>query len=302
MSLLSRKIARGLLSLLFVINAMSAAMLAVADSESCERPKDSKQQMLFSNKPLALLYSALLPELAESPKAVVAADQIIFAPESNMHDYQLSLNDLQRIQRAGVIYWYGPLVEPQLAKLKSRFSDKRWLALANSEHAWLSFEGMENLLNGLSDELKREGMRAELIDAQKQKVSKQLLAIKAKYQKVFKPFAEQKFLLGHSAFSQLLEELGLNGAVIYSAGHSHGHHGHGEKDKLAIQQQIAAGDIYCAVAEPDLSFEQLQRRFNQLTVVELEPMAGSVDLTHDGFAQFLEKSLTALQQCLQRVH
>lgn len=243
----------------------------------------AQPSLLFSNKPVAMLYSAVTGK-------ELSAAQVLYPDDRNMHDYQLSVADLKKLNAAEVIFWLGPHAEPQLAKLRQRFSNKEWVALADAEHAWLSWQGMQLMLSNLQS--------SDYVPSVED-VSKQLHALKVRYEKALSALTEEKFLLGHAAFQPYFSEIGLNGGLIYSQGHSHGHHEMGEKERLKAQQLIASGEVVCAIEEPDLHFDHLNKRFPGLRLIRLEPMATSFELSPASFMAFNEYNLQQLLACLK---
>lgn len=243
----------------------------------------AEPNILFSNKPVALFYASVT-------STTLSDEQVLFPDDRNMHDYQLSVVDLKKLNRADVIFWLGPTSEPQLAKLKQRFTQKQWIALADTEHAWLSWRGMQQMLKNL---------QKSAYGKPRENISEQLLSLKSRYEKELSRFSGQKFLLGHAAFEQYFAELGLTGAVLYSAGHSHGHHGMGEKERLGVQKLLASGEIRCAIEEPDVHFDGLSRRFAGLKLIRLEPMATSFRLVPSSFLAFHQYNLQQLLGCLK---
>ena len=243
---------------------------------------------LFSIKPLLMLYSALAQTAQQS-------EQVLIASAKNPHDYQLSIHDLQRLQQTKTLYWLGAKQEPQLAKMATRFSQQQWLAVKTSEHAWLEQKSLIVLVRELSLLMPQQ--------AKKDRAEKQFIqtinARFAHWQKRFKPYQQQPVLLGHQAFAGFAESLGLTHIEIYRSGHSHGHKADGMHDVVALQKEIAAGHIVCAFAEPDISFATLQRRYPQLQVGLLEPLAQSSGFGPDAFIQFIDQSAETIYSCVK---
>ncbi|MCK5880683.1 MAG: hypothetical protein KAG18_02340, partial [Sinobacterium sp.] len=104
-------------------------------------------------------------------------------------------------------------------------------------------------------------------------------------------------LMAHSAFSQWVQALSMPAPVYYSTGHSHGKAAQGGRQSLKIQQRIMAGEISCAIEEPDAHFDQLERKFPQLQTIMLEPMADSQALEQGAWLQFWRYNWRKLSVC-----
>lgn len=275
---------------LSLLAGMIVVMLASMPLQASEQDKLAKP--LFSLKPLALLYAALYHQNIDS-------EQVLYPADQNVHDYQLSVNDLRKVQKHQTIIWFGHDVEQPLAKLSKRLTDKVWLEVGNKEHIWLEPAALDSVLQAMIDAAPIE-QQAKLTNNKQQllqRIEQSLSQWKAK----FAPFKEQPIIVGHSAFNALLNALDVHNILTYSVGHGHGHGGHhhgGTRKQLAIQKRIQQGDVHCVISEPDLSFDSLSQRFKQLTIVQLEPMATSIALDSKGFEQFLHNNIEAAYNCL----
>ncbi|NRB37859.1 MAG: zinc ABC transporter substrate-binding protein [Pseudomonadales bacterium] len=248
--------------------------------------------LLFSIKPLAMLYQSLAIEGSPRP-------EVLFKQNKNPHDYQLSVNDIQRVQQAQAFYWLG--TEANLQKLSQRLKNQHWHQLNGlHEHAWLDKKGIDALVAQLSDMMQKNApANAGHIQQKQTSFSRQIHGRFAYWQKQFKPFAETPILLGHSAFATFAKDMGLHHVEIYRSGHSHGHKASGMHDLLDLQKEIAEGHIRCAFAEPDISFEKLQRRYPALKVAMLDPMAQNMDMTANAFIHYIDANAATMHQCLK---
>lgn len=245
---------------------------------------------LVSIRPLALLHQTLLPDMP-APDTLLPAN-------TNLHDYALSASDLQRVHNAPVLLWLGSNNEKFLERLERRFANKnRWMALApGSDHVWLDPAQLPALIHNMAEALTElHPQHSDQITSQKRQFLAALAQWQSDWQDKLTPFRQTPLVMGHDAFLSMARQLGLENVQLYIAGHSHGHRHGGTRDLLGIQQQLASGDIYCLVEEPDVSFRQLQRRYPQTVSVLLEPMAAS----YNDYLVFLNDSADKLLQCLQ---
>lgn len=260
------------------------------------KPADS---VVFSIKPVALIYAALTEQ-------TVKPEQVIYSARLNMHDYQLSVQDLKKIDKAERVYWLGPEVEQSLARLKPRFTSQHWQALLapaayqkNQEHAWLDPVQLRAMIIAMAADLESEHPENATVIANRSERLLAAMSSRIGYWSVhLQPYQQQAFLVGHSAFADFFHALGLRQAKVYSMGHSHGQQALGAKEKLQIQQQIQDGGIRCAFEEPDVSFAGLQKRFPNLQRVELEPMASSQAFDELALLAFIERSAGAIASCI----
>ncbi len=245
-------------------------------------------------KPLALIYLALMPTDTPAP--------VILVPEAaNPHDFALSVSQLKSVQKADVILWMGSKQEPFMDGLQQRFSgtQQTWVAVSDTPHTWLTPDGIVEISEQLAAALSAQYPQwAVTIRSRQQQLQQQVAQLFAASRQQLAPYADTPFLLGHSAFAEFAQALGLAGAVYYQAGHSHGDSPMGMQTMLQVQQRLARAQIHCAIEEPDISFAKLAQRYPSLKRVMLSPLAQGVALNDHGFVQFLEQSVARLQQCL----
>ena len=247
---------------------------------------------LMSIKPLAMLYQALSADSASVP-------EVLLSGEKNPHDYQLSVEDIRRLQSSTAFYYFGS--EANLSKLSRRLSNDKWHQLKGNEaHAWLSHKALLKLIPQLSKMMqKQQPELAKHIQQREKSLLRQLQQRFDYWQKQFGPYANEAILLGHTAFEVFVKDLGLKHVEIYRSGHSHGHKADGMHDLISLQKEIAAGDIRCAVEEPDISFAKLQARHPSLALIQLQPMAQSIELEAKAFIHYIDTNAAAIYQCLK---
>ena len=242
-----------------------------------------------SIRPLALIHQALLPD-APAPGVILPAGQ-------NLHDYALSVSDLRHLQQASLLLWLGDHNEGFIARLAAQQPRPHWHALApDSDHAWLDPARLPALIDVMAGVLaQQQPQQATAIAARQAALLASLENWQQQWQASLAPHRDTAFLLGHDAFLPMTRQLGLNGALLYRSGHSHGHRQDGTRSLLVIQQQLADGTIRCALEEPDISFAALAKRYPRLQRRQLKPMADNAD----SFISFLHHSAATLADCLQ---
>ena len=265
--------------LLFAIITCSTVTTAA------EKPHTS-----VSIQPLALIHQALLPS--------APAPDVILPPHHNLHDYALSIDDLKSLQQADILFWLGERNETFIAIIERQRKHRgQWYALApGTSHAWLNPAQIPDLVNNMTKALQQHHPdAADAIEQSRRQLLADITDWQNQWQKELAGYQDTPFLLGHDAFLAMTEALGLHGAQIYRAGHSHGHAGGGARSLLQIQQQLADGTIRCALEEPDISFATMAGRFPQLQLYRLSPMAQNAD----SFTGFLHASAQTLADCLK---
>ena len=251
---------------------------------------------LFSIKPLALVHSELRPGAAS--KATV-----LIPPQRDLHDYSLSMADISALQTSPVVFWLSASAEPFIAKIQPRIQGSHaWHALdveGKNQHPWLSREKIEAMSAQMAQQLQRQYPAEKTqIAAQQQQFLHSLNARMAYWRTQFSAHKAAPVLLGHDAFASWLQDFGVP-VVMYRAQAGHGAQQSGMQELLSAQQRVAKGEIRCAVAEPDVSFSALQRRFPALKVVQLQPMADSIALQPHAYLAFVDATAQAILACVK---
>src|SRR5690554_1251214 len=254
----------------------------------------AQERVLVSIYPLALIYQALIPEAAPA--------DVLLAADQNLHDYALSINDMRKLQSANTVFWLGDHNETFIAKIEQRFAkNARWTALARDggEHAWLNPQKLQRIIEQMAIVLaEQHPKQSDAIHTRKTQLTSALEAWLNTQQERFSDYKSTPFLLGHNAFIPFAEAIGLEAAVMYLSGGSHGHAQSGAKTLTLIHKRIARGEIRCAIEEPDLSFAQLAARYPQIQRFQLQPMANAIAQTDTGLMQFMQASADTLYQCV----
>ncbi len=257
--------------------------------------KKSVPTVVVSIKPLALIYAALQPEH-------VSDVQILIPAERNLHDYALSVKDLKRLHGADTLFWLGADSEPFIAKVQKRFSgNKQWIAVAESSpHGWLDVAQLQSIVDKMVNALiVSHPQDKPVIELRGKNFMQSVKQRQAYWQQQLQPSAEKPFLLGHSGFVAFANNIGLKHAELYLAGHSHGHAQGGMHELLEIQKHLSEGEITCALQEPEVDFGDLAKRYPQLKLGYIEPMARQIKVGQESYVQFFDATAKAFQQCLK---
>jgi zinc transport system substrate-binding protein len=249
----------------------------------------ANSNVLVSIPPLAMLYQQLMPQ--------AHSVDILLHSEQNMHDYALTIQDLKRLHQAPVFIYLGGDNEAFLHKVKAKNNKAQWFALApDSEHIWLDFNQLPQLIQALASVLQQlYPEQSHAITQNQQRLLADLKHLQNQWQQRFSAHQNQPFLLGHDAFAVFAESLGLTGAMLYLAHHSHGHKQSGAKTLLQLQQRIGKQEIICAIEEPGVSFQALKQRYSYLNTVQLSAY-GEANIN---FIAFLQSNAEKLLHCLQ---
>lgn len=265
--------------------------MAIANAED----KNAVVITMVSVKPVALIYAALQPEAAESIQILIPADR-------NVHDYALSIKDLKRLQTAKTLFWLGAESEPFIAKVQKRLSgDGQWIAVAGAApHAWLDVTQLPTMVKKMTDALVRQNpQEKDIIETRASDFLKVVMQRQTYWQQQLQPYANTPFLLGHDAFVAFASNIGLKHAELYRGGHDHGHAQGGMHELLSIQKELSEGKINCALQEPEVDFSDLAKRYPDLQLTYIEPMAHKIAITPQAYIQFFDETAQAFQQCLQ---
>ena len=274
---------------IILLSVFSFAVIASATENN------SPATVMVSVKPLALIYAALQPELAETVQVLIPADR-------NLHDYTLSITDLKRLKAADTIFWLGAESEPFIAKVQKRLDkNNQWVAVANPHsHAWLNVEQLPVIVEKMVNVLvaNRPSEKAKL-EQRAENFLKAVTQRQSYWQQQLQLVANTPFLLGHDAFADFARNIGLKHAELYRAGHDHGHAQGGMHELLAIQKKLRDGEINCAMQEPEVDFTHLAKRYPNLKLAYIEPMAKNIIIAPLSYMHFFDATAQAFQQCLQ---
>jgi ABC-type Zn2+ transport system substrate-binding protein/surface adhesin len=264
---------------IFSFLALGAQAFASTDVE------DSHEDVLLTSvRPLAFLAKTIIDKPID----------VLFPSDISMHDHDFSVKDMERLSQVGTIIWLGPQHEHGLSKLQQRFQHKQWVAVGSeAEHEWLHAEGAFRLLVSMATQLnvKAYGLKVEQFKTE-------LYQARDEWREVFQPLSQTPLLVGHSAIKVFAQDMGLENIKTYAAANSHGHEQSGASELLDIQKLIANGDLYCAIEEPDVSFQKLKKRFSTLQTVKLEPMGTSVKVSEQAYLDYYNLLAEGLYLCL----
>ncbi len=283
-------------SIIFVISLMGFSMFAQANAQAGIAGDNNKttQTVMVSAKPLAMIYAALRPQQPVN---------VLLPSDRDMHEYSLSIRDIERLQTATTFIWLGEKSEPFLVPLQQRFATKNnWVAIAdNTAHAWLDQQQITIMINSMAKMLvKTYPAEKKSIERNSGVLIKEINQHYQYWQGRLKPYINKPFLLGHDAYTVFAKNIGLQQAVLYRTSNDHGHAQAGMYEILDLQKRIAQGEIICAMEEPEVSFAALAKRYKTLKLGHLDPMAANIPIDANAYLAFIDASAMAFESCFQK--
>ena len=260
-------------------------------------------QVLASVHPLALVAASVVP---------VADLTVLVPPGMTPHDFTLRPSDVDRIQKADVIFWAGAGAEPYLAGFAKRWPDKQWIDVSawadadeheheheahaadeheghehHDPHWWLDAELMVVAQQHLAQALGKDPAPFAAAVEQQLQASAQVLA----------PLHERGFFVFHRAWDHWVEHFGLKqmGAFTLTPEQKPG-----MKTLQTMRGQLQRGEVVCVFSEPEFSPALVESVVRGLDIQrgELDPMALNIPLTPDGYPAFLRDLTQRFEQCL----
>lgn len=213
------------------------------------------------------------------------------------------MQDIVKIQQAEQVIWLGPLNEPFLkASAEKSAQQDQWIAIGgNTLHPWLSQQQVMMMIKQLTLVLvKLHPTEAERIHQRAKQLTMDINQRFLYWQNKLQPLQYKVFLLGHNAFDIFAKDIGIQQVVIYRANNDHGHKQAGMKELIDIQQHIKNGEIACALEEPEVSFAALKKRYPQLNISTLDPLANNISVGAKGYLAFIDENAQAFEQCFSK--
>ncbi|MFP1681952.1 metal ABC transporter solute-binding protein, Zn/Mn family [Alloalcanivorax sp. C16-1] len=238
--------------------------------------------VVASVEPVAMTLRALYGEQAE----VVT----LLAPNQSPHNPMLSPRQMLTLRQADLVVWLGAEAEPAVADLMARrdgpsvallslpgvtrregghehdhdHSHEHDHAGALDPHLWLDPDNMAVLARGVAardgDHLPdgEPGRFLEALDIARQAAAQRLA-----------PLADRPWLSYHNPWGYFQQRLGLSAPVTVSAQLGAGP---GSRRFVVLAEQVARGDVTCAVLEPEAQRGLIQRLCPDCRAVALDPL------------------------------
>lgn len=253
-------------------------------------------RILVSNKPLALIAAATYP-----------AEHIdILVPDGmSPHDYSLRPSDIGKIRQAEKILWAGDHVEPFLEKFEQQSSGVEWLnatelmkeagLYGTDPHVWLSPELAIEISKRISlwNPIDIEQAQKDH-DAFANQITQLITDSKAR----LAPVNKTGFFVFHQAYDYWFQTLNLEqtGSFTLSPERKPGaRHVH------EMRTQLQNKEVTCVLTEPQFSPALVTTLIQGLEIKQgqLDPLAGSSQLTKTAYVDWLSGMVNTLEECLR---
>lgn len=243
-------------------------------------------QVLASVHPIALMAASVVP--TEQLHTLVPKGM-------TSHDFSLRPSDIDSIQSADIIIWAGKESEPYLAGFTQRWKDKIWIDISEygkdkevkDPHWWFATDIMIQAQNRLATELGVTNSRFE---------DRLQTATKNAYNEL-KPLQKQGFFVFHQAYDHWVTAMNLHqvGAFTISPERKPG-----ARTLQKMRRQLSQGEVVCVFSEPEFSPALVDATVADIQINrgELDPMATHIELTEDGYVNFIEDLTQRFKRCL----
>lgn len=274
--------------------------------ESRAEPKAKSQKILVSVYPYALLLNSFKHEADIS--------EVLVAPGSSGHDFQLRPSHLKKINQADIIIWGGESLEPGLAKAfvghKQQIQLDQVKALQVLQgsgyeydidpHIWFSQQNAVLIARVIANAL---GYSEATLNAFEAK----LASINAAQQVPEQVASTKSLWVYHDAFSYLEKDMGIKHSLVIKQNHNTQL---GLKHWQEIRKQLEEANKnkqgICLLTVPGFDesseakklYEEVKRldMQNQFTSIEIDPLASSKAYQH--YLDFLQDTRAQILSCL----
>ncbi|OMH25951.1 hypothetical protein BGP75_24535 [Motiliproteus sp. MSK22-1] len=262
--------------------------------------------------------------------------QMLLPAHSSPHDYQMRPSDMQKLQKADLVFWVGPSLERFLSNVQETSPEStNWIelqALFESEATQSQIKTTEN-----SDEMEHasehqqdhnhEGMdphiwlspihagiiarkiAATLIESDPESTQtysdnlaeflKQLQKQDLSLKKQLSEIKDSGYYVFHDAYGYFERHYGLHhlGAFTLSPDRKPG-----AKRLQNIREQLESSDVRCVFTEPQFKPSMVRAITEGLKVntQELDPLATSIALHANGYFMFLQQLADSYVACLKK--
>lgn len=243
--------------------------------------------MLASLHPLAMIAASVV-----EPSEL----GVIVAKSESPHTFRLKPSDIERINRAKVVVWAGPYMEPYLAKLAESNTKTKWIDISkininssiNDPHRWLSTQAAIGLQRELAEYL---GVQSTLFDKEIQRANQRITQQLAPYKNV-------PFFVFHKAYDYWVEERQLAQQMAFS---QNVQQESGLRSILKIRSKLEAKQVMCVFSEAQFSKALINSVIGKLDVmtIEIDPMGYEFDLQKHAYRDYLLNLSDKFKRCLQ---
>lgn len=277
------------------------------------------EQVVVSVEPLRLIVAPLL-------KGVADVDVLIRSGQSP-HHYALKPSDIAKMNQARLTLWFGPSLEPFLAKAIARlpseqvfqFSqlDLRWRTLSEHEHEeghehhdpenessdidphfWLSPSFVRQVLGPVVKELTRRfPSQAEQITTNHRLFDTQLMEVEKHASDALNNVRSQAFVTYHRSLEYFVAEFALNQQGIIAANLERNLSG---KTLLDLRRQIQQNNVVCILSEPEFSQVNLTKVTQGMAVkqVEVDLLGAKLSSDNAQYQALMRRLAEDVRRCL----
>lgn len=295
---------------------------ATADSAAATPVTESPLQVLASIKPLQLLATSLLGELADV--------DVLVPVTGSPHHYSLKPSDMRRMNQADLMLWVGDDLELFLQKPIARL-DHAALALldpaeavhaehgeeaqspaiqhddghaeaehhhAGDPHLWMAPEqaqmAAQKIVRLLSQ---RYPQRQDALTAALQRFSQRLDETDRQIAAQLAPLQGQGFFVFHDAYASFTAHYGLKQLGYFTVDPARKP---GARRLTTIRQALEARQARCVFVEPQFTAAVVHSIVDDLPVKvgTLDPMGSMIRVDNNGYFSFLQGLADQLSQCL----
>ncbi len=283
-------------------------------------PSVFAQQVLTSFKPIQMITLELTRGVSQP--------EVLLGANTSPHDYALRPSDIKRLNRADLIVWFGPTLEPFLTKVLENktntftISDVKGLELLEFDHEehdhghgedehhhdhgrfnphfWMGHEQTLTVAKALAAKL------SEIDPEHSDQYQHNLTDFTANLNQTFddieqkiSPIRQQGYYVFHDAYEYFERDHQLN------------HLGHftvsperkpGAKTLIAIRQELSSSHAKCVFAEPQFTPAIVESvvRGTQAKIGTLDPLGTEVALVPGSYFVFLNNMADNFLSCLSQ--
>ncbi len=234
-----------------------------------------------------------------------AIDAVLLqSPQISPHDLQLKPSDMEVLERADLILWFGPVLETNLRRPIRRY--KQAVALfpdaqsgKDDAHFWLDAAIMQDLARRVARMLSEQlPSRSAYFHANAARFVTALRHYDKQLMAVFSRLGASPYLLLHDGFERFETHYGLEGGQALMTGDDRLP---GARHLVELRRQIQNGEFACVFREPQYPGAMLRTLTDgvDVTVIELDPMGLNSEAA-EGFLGLYRRLGEAFLQCFQK--
>ncbi len=282
-------------------------------------------KVLASIKPLELIAAAITDG--------VSKPELLLAPGSSPHDYNMRPSDIRKLTQANLVLWIGPDMETFLVKVLERYVDKNQsLALidvpgihisegllnaadhhdhddhhghnhgSHDPHIWLDPGNVLVMAKAITEKLATiDSTNREQYENNYQAFAQSLAQADKDNQALLTGLDQQGFFVFHDAWGYLARHYNLNVVDVFTINPTQAV---GARHMSHLRQQFSAQNgTSCVFREPQFRPSYLNVLMDDLAIKidVLDPLASDISPSTTAYAEFLRGLANTIHQCLTSV-